>query len=1263
MTGLEQGEESEEGHGEEYRAQHLALSRTSHEVTGEGKPSSSTVNGSPVIVLRTLGDVKLEGGSASLAGRRRELTLAAFIARRAPQPCYRTELASLLWESRDDARARQSLRQALLELKRVLGDAIRIEGDQVLVDRALLTLDVADFERALDEGRESDAVALWHGDFLAGMDDVGGEAFRSWLETHRESLRRRARTAFGTLTNRAGTSDDWLVAVRWAGQWADAFPLEEAGNRSLIEALHHAGRSAEALGRAEAFAARLKSELDDVPSPELTRLHERIIREAQGRRAPGSAALFSPDLTGRDPVVAGLIRAWDEARAGAAVVVLLEGEPGFGKTRVAEELLRAVGERADPVVLLRMTGSELPAGEAVPLGAARALFADLAEAPGVAGAAPRSVAAMGLLVPAIGRRFPPTADAAPLEEAVTEVLAAVGEERPVLLLLDDVDLMDEATQRLLGRVVPALRAPVLVLAMTNGMAGASPALDGLRAVPTLRRLKLQPLTIPDIESMLASMLQLDAADQRQLATRLYAEGGGNPFYVIEMTSTLVDEGVLVTAPDGGWRLTPGEGWSLPLPSSLRAAITRRLDRLGPGPRAVADAAAVLGHRFDRTVLALVAGLEPAALDQALDGLIAGRLVREAPVVGTSSELEFRHALTARCAYDRIPLGERARLHASATKAFEKIGPAVPAAHEAARYHRVRSRPARRYWPWIAAAVVLVVAGAVALTRRRSNLGVNPARVVVASFENQTGDSTLNAAGQFIADWITQGIAQSEIVPVVDVRTALTSERIVGADTAKRGITKLRALALEAAAGRVVWGTYYFRGDSLVLQANISDAGSGQILRALDPVAVVPRDPSRAVEQASQGVLGALALLYGAHGNDLLAGVRRPPLYPAYRTFMEAMDLLVQSRSAEAGARFAQAYLLDTTFTQALVWEADAYEQMARWPDADSVLRLAARSRNRLGPYEQVFLDYRRAELAGDFARALDQARELARIAPGSEATFLLGAMAIRLNRPNEALRALAQVDPEKGFLRGWDGFWGYPMQANLMLGNLERALDAAREGRRRYPTSRQAVHQEVTVLSAMGREAEVNRLLDVEDGLPETPGLPLQRTIRGAATMFRAFGFDSAARRMAERAISLLPNRDSTAAGDERRLLLVEALYLVDRYAEARPIVAAMARRAPNDLTWQGYTGLLAARLGDRAEADRIMRNMADDRRPYAFGRGALWRARIEAALGQDQQAISMLRTGLAQGLTFDQAYINMMPDFRGLEKYPEYRELFRPKG
>ncbi|MGH7527621.1 MAG: winged helix-turn-helix domain-containing protein, partial [Gemmatimonadales bacterium] len=74
-----------------------------------------------MILLRTLGELRVEGAETTLSRRRKELALLAYLARQADRAVPRAELASLLWEERDDARARQSLRQALLELKRVLG--------------------------------------------------------------------------------------------------------------------------------------------------------------------------------------------------------------------------------------------------------------------------------------------------------------------------------------------------------------------------------------------------------------------------------------------------------------------------------------------------------------------------------------------------------------------------------------------------------------------------------------------------------------------------------------------------------------------------------------------------------------------------------------------------------------------------------------------------------------------------------------------------------------------------------------------------------------------------------------------------------------------------------------------------------------------------------------------------------------------------------------------------------------------------------------
>ena len=112
--------------------------------------NSVTAPGSspPTLTLRTLGDVRLDGGVTALASRRKELTLLAYLARRAPRSATRAELAALLWEDRAETRARQSLRQALVDLKRLVGAALLLDGDSVRLEPGL-RLDAREFEEEL----------------------------------------------------------------------------------------------------------------------------------------------------------------------------------------------------------------------------------------------------------------------------------------------------------------------------------------------------------------------------------------------------------------------------------------------------------------------------------------------------------------------------------------------------------------------------------------------------------------------------------------------------------------------------------------------------------------------------------------------------------------------------------------------------------------------------------------------------------------------------------------------------------------------------------------------------------------------------------------------------------------------------------------------------------------------------------------------------------------------------------------------------------
>src|SRR5215207_1156105 len=158
----------------------------------------------PLFTLRTLGELRLDGPAGSvLAGRRKELVLLTYIARRAPRAVTRDELTALLWGERDEDKARQSLRHALHQLRRALGDVIEVTNEQVRAADGQIELDASLLERDVADARLAQAVERWGGEFLRGAEDAGDDAFRSWLEQERESIRRATLAALSRLVSDA----------------------------------------------------------------------------------------------------------------------------------------------------------------------------------------------------------------------------------------------------------------------------------------------------------------------------------------------------------------------------------------------------------------------------------------------------------------------------------------------------------------------------------------------------------------------------------------------------------------------------------------------------------------------------------------------------------------------------------------------------------------------------------------------------------------------------------------------------------------------------------------------------------------------------------------------------------------------------------------------------------------------------------------------------------------------------------------------------
>jgi DNA-binding SARP family transcriptional activator len=229
-----------------------------------------------------------------LAGRRKILALLACLLRRAPDSVRRAELAALLWNDRNENYAKQSLRQALAELRPVLGEALIADSEAVLIDADEIRLDAHAFETAVQAERWEEAAQMWGGDFLNGLDGLAGETWTTWLAAERAQLRRSAALVFAALHRGATRRDERRAAVDWAHKWCDVAPLDEAACTARITALVRAGRPVDAAVVYENFVRRLHNESQRGPSAEFEALKESF---SAGRPSPTDKVLIRGAVT------------------------------------------------------------------------------------------------------------------------------------------------------------------------------------------------------------------------------------------------------------------------------------------------------------------------------------------------------------------------------------------------------------------------------------------------------------------------------------------------------------------------------------------------------------------------------------------------------------------------------------------------------------------------------------------------------------------------------------------------------------------------------------------------------------------------------------------------------------------------------------------------------------------------------------------------------------------------------------------------------
>jgi len=612
--------------------------------------------------------VELDGEALPPPRSTRAWSLLAWLALH-PGMHPRGEIASLFWPDVLDRSARGNLRTLLWTLRAGLTPAgerfLVVERDRLgFAEGGDVWVDTRAFATLCAEGELEAAIALCDGELLAGIDE-------EWALVAREEHRERLGSLIGELTRRASADGNERAALTWSRRRASLAPLTEEPHRDLMQRLAAGGDGAAALGVYARLSERLRRELRVAPSRTTRELAEQL--RAEGRaalesadrpeRSPPPRPAHQPALIGRDRELRVLLGALDPALRGHGGLVLVTGEAGVGKTRLAAELLDRAAHKGAMVA----SGAALELGGPAPLSLWSELLRDL-RAHGLAIVTHTAVPAeLARLAPeleldpaALPPALEPALERTRMYEAFVDLVERASAEAPLVLLLEDLHLADSPSVELAGYVGRRLATLPVLLVMTRRELPRRPDVDavalGLRARGALvGELDLAPLEPAAIELLVRSVATLAEEDVREVVDA--AEG--NPLLAVETARALA-------AGERG------------VPATLRAAVRAASRGVSASAWRLAELAAVAGRDLERAELARL--LPGEWLDAAASAIDAGLLV------GSDGRVGFRHALLRQASYDDLPQPRRAWLH-------ERLAQALGAerAAESARHLRLAGR--------------------------------------------------------------------------------------------------------------------------------------------------------------------------------------------------------------------------------------------------------------------------------------------------------------------------------------------------------------------------------------------------------------------------------------------------------------------------------------------------------------------------------------------------------------------------------------------
>ena len=642
--------------------------------------------------FRILGplEVLADGQTCDLGGQKQR-TLLAVLLLEANRVVPSDRLIDALWEDDPSETAQKALQVYVSQLRKTLGrERLETKASGYLLRVGSGELDLGRFEELRDQGKLREALALWRGPPLADFAYhrfAQGEIVRL-DELRLDCLERRIEQDLA-----AGRHAEVIGELE---ALARAHPLREHVRAQLMRALYRCGRQAEALAAYQDARHVLVEELGIEPGQDLRELERAILRQdrlleaAAGARRPAEAG--RAPFVGRERELADLVAGLEDAIAGRGRLFLLVGEPGIGKSRLADELIAHAKARGARVLV----GRCWEAGGAPVywpwLQSLRGYIRET-EAETLRSQLGSGAPDLAQLLPELRELHPDLPEPPSLEpenarfrlfEAATSFLRSAAEHRPLLLVLDDLHAADEPSLLLLQFLARELaESRLLVLGAYRDVDPAireplSAALAELAREPVTRILSLGGLGEADVARFIE--LTTDHTPAAGVVETVHTGTEGNPLFVCEIVRLLAAEGRLAQP---GPRLT--------VPQNLKEVIARRLGRPSAECKRVLSLASVLGREFDLDVLADASGLEQDTLFDLLDEAVAQRLVTDVP--GSRGRLRFAHAMFRDGLYDELQPTRRRQLHAQVGEALERLASGDAESHLAElAYHFCEAVP-------------------------------------------------------------------------------------------------------------------------------------------------------------------------------------------------------------------------------------------------------------------------------------------------------------------------------------------------------------------------------------------------------------------------------------------------------------------------------------------------------------------------------------------------------------------------------------------